>query len=269
MFRKTRLADVVRNNNFLYQVAFYVYTYLPQQIQFIKTYLFDRHFSKKYDFQSIKKYKNKHRGERCFVVGTAPSLRMEDLDLIQSYASFSCNSIVLAFDKTSWRPTYYGVQDNGVNKLRDKVIEHQNEFEQIFVGVTSSKKTPDIGCPAANYILHLLNHSKKGTRHCYKATSQADRYLYDGYSISYSMLELAIYMGFKEIILLGIDCDYSLKKAHFIEYTDDRDLNASIKMYQAYECIKVYADQKDVKILNASRGWKLDVFECVRLEEVL
>ena len=269
MLRKTRIADKIRNHDFLYQAAFYGYTFLPQQMQFIKTYLIDRHFSKQYDFKSIRKYKNIHNGELCFVVGTAPSLQMADLELIKNYTAFSCNSIVLAFDKTDWRPSYYGVQDRGVNKLRDKIMAHQNEFRDILVGVTSADETPDIGCPAVNYILQRLDHSKRGIKHCYKATSRADKYLYDGYSIVYSMLELAMYMGFRDIVLLGVDCDYSSKNAHFIEYTKDRDQNASIKMYKAYECIRKFAESRGIRIRNASRGWKLDVFECVRLEEIL
>lgn len=269
MLRKTRIADKVRKNDILYQIAFYGYTYLPQQICFMKRYIFDRFFSKKYNFRSIKKYKNKHKGESCFIVGTAPSLQAGDLELIRDYPAFSCNSIVLIFSQVDWRPTYYGVQDSGVNKLSEVIKQYEKELSEIFVGVSTAKETPDIGCHAINYILQRLDHSKRGIKHHYKATSHADKYLYDGFSITYSMIELAMYMGFDEIILLGVDCDYSPEKAHFIEYTSDRDLNASIKMYQAYECIKKYSEKKNIKIKNASRGWKLDVFECVQLEDVL
>ncbi len=52
-----------------------------------------------------------HRGRRGFIVGNGPSLRMEDLDRLQSEISFGSNKIYLAFDKTAWRPTYYSVID--------------------------------------------------------------------------------------------------------------------------------------------------------------
>ena len=53
-----------------------------------------------------------------------------------------------------------------------------------------------------------------------KFSHDAHSFLYDGYSITYSLLQLAIYMGFKEIILLGCDSNYSIDqtKQHFVDY---------------------------------------------------
>jgi len=39
--------------------------------------------------------------------------------------------------------------------------------------------------------------------------------VFDGSTIAYSVLQLATYMGFKEIYLLGADCDYSGAVSHF------------------------------------------------------
>lgn len=49
--------------------------------------------------------------ERCFIVGNGPSLTMSDLQAISEEDCFGANHIYKLFDKTSWRPKYYVLQD--------------------------------------------------------------------------------------------------------------------------------------------------------------
>ena len=84
-------------------------------------------------------------------------------------------------------------------------------------------------------------------------------------------------MGFKEIYLLGVDCDYNvfrkadgeiitsrMKINHFhpeyVEtlYTVDIGLQTA-----GYQAAREYADNNGLKIYNATRGGKLEVFERV------
>lgn len=60
---------------------------------------------------NIKALKNKHKGQRCFIVGSGPSLKVDDLNKLKDEVTFACNKIYLAFNDTSWRPTYYSVYD--------------------------------------------------------------------------------------------------------------------------------------------------------------
>ncbi|HJD45240.1 MAG TPA: hypothetical protein H9909_00215, partial [Candidatus Mediterraneibacter norfolkensis] len=55
--------------------------------------------------------KNKHKGERCFVIGNGPSLTAEDLELLKGEITFAANRIYMLFDRTDWRPTYYFCAD--------------------------------------------------------------------------------------------------------------------------------------------------------------
>lgn len=96
--------------------------------------------------------------------------------------------------------------------------------------------------------------------------------VFNGYSVTYSMLQIAVYMGFKEIYLLGCDCSYSQDKTkqHFIE-SGHHDNYASIagkRMICAYKYAKEFADKHDIKIYNATRGGMLEVFERVNLEDL-
>jgi len=94
-------------------------------------------------------------------------------------------------------------------------------------------------------------------------------------TVTYSCIQLAAYMGFKEIYLLGVDLDYSyMRKAdgeivynsnqtdHFhsdyvkVIYSPDVDLQNA-----GYIAAKEYANKNDLRILNATRGGKLEIFE--------
>lgn len=259
----------IKQNKILYIIYYLIVHYIPRNIHFFFLYL-GRNYGRKYHFKEIRKYYRIHEGKRCFIVATAPSLCIDDLELIIDEYSFGVNSIVNVFDKVTWRPTYYGVQDSGVEKVKDKILKYRCEMQEFFVGISPiARMVPHFGCDAVNYLLDVLDHDKRGTKHILKATDRADHYLYDGFSITYSMIELAMYMGFKEIVLLGVDCDYSGNQLHFDNYTTEKVPNASINMYQAFCHMRVYAEKKGIRIMNASRGFKLKAFECRTLEDIL
>ena len=58
------------------------------------------------------RYKDKHLGQRCFIIGNGPSLKAKDLDKIKGEFSFGANMIYKIFPETNWRPTYYFVEDS-------------------------------------------------------------------------------------------------------------------------------------------------------------
>ena len=78
-------------------------------------------------------------------------------------------------------------------------------------------------------------------------------------------------MGFSEIYLLGVDCNYKIgsKNNHFIaEETEDNRDHGEDAMIKAYEYAKKYADAHDIKIYNATRGGMLEVFERVDFDNL-
>ena len=53
-------------------------------------------------------YKNKHAGQRVFLVGNGPSLAETDMNLLKDEKTIAMNRISLIYPKaTKWRPTYY------------------------------------------------------------------------------------------------------------------------------------------------------------------
>ena len=81
------------------------YILFPIRRQLKKMGLGDR------DLEKIKSLKDIHKGKRCFVIATGPSLRIEDIKKIENEYTIGINSIFKLYGETSWRPTYYAMTD--------------------------------------------------------------------------------------------------------------------------------------------------------------
>lgn len=223
-------------------------------------------------FIKLLNLKNKYDGERCFIIGTGPSLTVSDLELLNNEITFGVNSICKVIDQTKWRPTFFGIQDKGVyEKLEKQIVD--NFSDNVFVSDSLCKKynVPKnyICFPyTTNYKLYLNKYMEYST----KFSDDAYCIVYDGWTIVYSLIQIAIFMGFKELYLLGCDCSYPMgQKNHFIEsgFVDRREYLNYEKMTTAYKEAKKYVDLHDIKIFNCTRGGMLEVFPRKSLEEVL
>lgn len=222
-------------------------------------------------YKNLKTKKDIHNNERCFIIATGPSLTMDDLNKLRNEKTFGMNSLCKIFGQMGWETTYYGIQDYLVyDKLKIEISNIKKSIVLIGDRIKESKQLDDRWCV---YPLHMLNHAvtydeltAKFSEDCYKA-------VYDGYTITYSLIQIAVYMGFKEIYLIGCDCNYSDNKEeqHFISsgVFDSSYKTAGNRMIFAYKKAKEYADKHDVKIFNATRGGMLEVFQRVDLDEVL
>lgn len=225
-------------------------------------------------FLKIRKLQGKYYGERCFIIATGPSLTIEDIELLKDEYTFGMNSICKIYSQTTWRPTFYGIQDRHVfEKLRD-IVFNQDPSTIMFLAEELCKNVEmhdnyvafpyDVGYHYIN-LRKMDDYFAKFSEDCYDV-------VYDGYSITYSLIQIAVYMGFKEIYLLGADCSYTVgSKNHFVE-SGYIDKNANLnhdKMIKGYEAAKKYADEKGIQIINCTRGGMLEVYDRKSLEAVL
>ena len=223
-------------------------------------------------FVPLRKLKKKYKGKRCFVICTGPSLTIADLELLKDEYVFGMNSTAMIFDKTTWRPDFYGIQDGAVyERIKEAVANPENGM--VFVPYSFKKRygTPDnwfyFHCCGAYHLFECYQLEK------YYSKFSKDSYVrvYDGFTITYSILQLAYYMGFDEIYLLGADCTYMGKKKHFIEHGNNpSNLDiATDRLTASYMCANKFAQKHNLKIFNATRGGMLEVFPRVSLEEIL
>lgn len=208
-------------------------------------------------YKQIIKYKGIHKGQRCFIVATGPSLILNDLNKLKNEITISMNSIVKLFDQTDWRPTYYGIQDVDVYKKIKHDIEC-SDLQHIFYGDSINHFCLKSAIPfRLDLQKHLLGDLSV------KFSPDFSKIVYDGHTITYSMIQLAVYMGFNEIYLLGCDTNYSGPKSHIAEYGElpkgiDKFYDCAIA---GYNKAKEYAEKHSIRIYNVTRGGMLEVFE--------
>lgn len=268
-------------NSFLYPVGVYIK-------MLYKNFIYDFYLKSKMQlrrkgilhetkFDSLRKLKNSNKGKRCFIVATGPSLTFEDLRQLKGETVIGVNSLVKVLDNLDYVPDYLGIQDGGVYEKIGPLIEKCKVPNIFITDVLYARK-----CNSKDdqkYILYPkynCRHSSHSNRRPLSSGFSEDPSIvvYDGYSITYSMLQIAVYMGFSEIYLLGCDCSYdvSSEKQHFVEsgYYDKIADTVGERMIYAYTVAKEWLDKNrpDVKVFNATRGGMLEVFPRKTLDEL-
>lgn len=225
-------------------------------------------------YLDIKAYCGIHQGKRCFIVATGPSLTLADVQALEKEITFGMNSIPKLYGDTPWRPTYYGIQDcNVYEKMESVICQTYRNADNVFVSDTIAERFP-VPKNFHQFPYDTVYHDNQLEIDKYFAKFSPDSYsiVYDGYSITYSLIQLAVYMGFKEIYLLGADCSYKRgAKNHVVESgNDDKNEEKNHdKMIVGYQKAREYADSHGIKIVNCTRGGMLEVFPRMNLEDVL
>jgi len=245
------------------------------------------------DFESIPEIcllENIHKEKRCFLIGNGPSLTVEDLTILYEHSeiSFACNNIAKILIQTPWRPTYYlfhdfmfldhkqdsiytGADYNFFPKLNDVTVKNIAVFDD-FLKQFSGKIFYYNSIPITP--LHPIP----------RFSPNASKALYLSSTVMYLMIQIVVYMGFSHIYLIGVDgtmsslqnpSEYMSEKRHFYEEdietiikkrTYSTSLNSEdcyMLMTNAYQKADEYTRERGIKIYNATRGGKIEVFERV------
>lgn len=224
------------------------------------------------NYKKLKALKNAYAGERCFIIATGPSLRAEDLKALENEVTFGMNSLCMLYDQMDWRASYIGVQDRRVFEKIEPYLEKYCKDNVLI--------SDDI-CKEFDKRKEWIFFPYNGSYHAYdtmlrnklwaKFSKNCHHMVYDGYTITYSLLEIACYMGFKEIYLLGADCNYQEgQKNHFVEAGVRESSYEYIqdKLFCGYRKAKEFADKQGIKIYNATRGGMLEVFPRVDFDSI-
>ena len=222
------------------------------------------------DFEELEKYRNIHEGERCFIICTGPSLTLEDVERLKGEYTFSMNSIIKLFLQTDWRPSYYVIEDLDAYMKLEEDLDRYCPTPFFISDWLADRVEPKI--ETVLFPFDMLNHFSVGFHLSprFRFSGNAYAMMYNGFSVTFIIMQLAVYMGFKEIYLLGCDCNYSGEKTHFVDYgAVQTSVSLTQKMTEAYRVAKKYADEHGIKIYNATRGGKLEVFERVDFDNVI
>lgn len=220
------------------------------------------------------KYKDKYNGKECVIVANGPSLTPDDLDKLNKFMTFGVNRIYVMFDKTMWRPDFYICQDATiVRSCKSEIESFIGNKSEIFINPTGQKRY-DI----SNAIYYSLNR-KKTKKHIRPNFGIEGKYTFSNGFVTYTAIQLAVFMGFNKIYLIGADHYYSKNDNAICKesYPDPRmyapdkvGQNPDIDYNtQIYIVAKQYCEEHGIKIYNATRGGKLEVFKRVQLDKIL
>jgi hypothetical protein len=242
--------------------------------------------------------KHCHAGKRAFVIGNGPSLRMSDLEKLTGEITFASNRIFVCFNETLWRPMYYAT---GYEKICREFLESVDGtmIKCIFAPEPKALDEKYSGDSREKQQIAFINQKWRQGDYDFLHFSYLPNFqVFTGGTVTYILMQLAFFMGIRELYLLGVDCNYNISEAkqrsktvlangnRYVMYEvedarDDhfhKDYHAKgelasvpdIQMHlKAYRLAKEVYETHGGRIINLSRGGELDVFERGNFDEVV
>jgi len=227
------------------------------------------------------KLKNIYYGKRCFLIGNGPSLLIEDINKLSSEISMGCNGIYQLFEKSEWRPSCFFAEDsiflNNHVQTNNELVYLLNNCSYLFTTLISD-------------LYDKYNYKYDKLFYLYTCKTQVNdimfssdltQKIYSAATTLYTMFQVAAYMGIKEIYLLGVDFSFKREideKGDLIVKTDIKNHADIIEetdgvyykdtILKGYLIAKEYADSHGMKIYNATRGGKLEVFKRINFDDL-
>lgn len=221
----------------------------------------------------LRRLRNRYAGERCFILGNGPSLNHMDLAKLRDEYTFGMNRIFLMFEELGFTTSFFV-------SMNDLVVEQSvDDIRQLKIPKFVNWRARRWLQPQDDlYYLYATYAGPKFSRF-------ATRRLWEGATVTYVSLQLAYYFGFSEVILIGVDHNFTTKGAPnttIISQGDDPnhfnpkyfgkgfrwqlpDLQTSEVAYamarQAYE-------KAGRRVLDATVGGKLTIFPKVDYESL-
>jgi len=209
----------------------------------------------------IRKLKNSYKDKRCFLIGSGPSINKTNLKLLDNEIKVGLNLIY----KTGMKFQLYFVVGNKIPKNNTNDLLDLTDETQLF-----------LGCSAGRWWLKNMEHifppyilRDYGELHVWdNFPLDITKGVRGGHTVTSIALQTLLYLGFKEVYLLGHDCDYRTNGLYFNDNRDigyDRDWDI---IFKSYEVIRRIYERQGAKIYNSTIGGKLEVFERIDLNEV-
>jgi hypothetical protein len=240
-------------------------------------------------------FREKHRGQRCFILANGPSLATQDITPLEGEVTFVTNNFYKHEVLDRWQPTYYALADphyfDGSEKMAVMLrgIAARAHGSSFFVRLKGAKEvlaTQPLLPPERAYYLALAGNIAEAEL---SDVDLAD-YLPGPRNVGVLCLMLAIYMGCSPIYLLGFDHDWLANRGrsgHFYgapapqgnkeaqpptgydAWSYRMIMEYQLELWKGYEKLSQLAIQKGIRILNATNGGFLDVYERVDYAQVV
>lgn len=226
--------------------------------------------------EKLARLENQHWGERCVLIANGPSLSKMDFSLIKNEFTIGMNRIYLLFDKFPFNLNLYiCVNELVLEQFSDEIAELKMmkllnwNRHQLF-----DIKNPDMGFVK----LGMGLEDRFGT--------DLKEPIFSGGTVTFVALQAAYFLGFKEVVLIGLDHNFVEKGTPnaVVKRTASEDQNHFHPNYfpqgskwqlpdlhrseVAYEIAKNTFEKAGRRIIDATEGGKCQVFEKKPYSEV-
>jgi len=147
----------------------------------------------------LRPMRDQYQGKRCFVIGNGPSLRDTDMRKLRNEYTFGLNRIYMMFPELGFETSFYV-------SINDLVVE------QCAADIMQLKMPKFIAWHAREWLrpvenLFLLYTTYTGPRF----TRDITRRIWEGATVTNVAMQVAYYLGFSEVILIGVDHSFATK----------------------------------------------------------
>ena len=147
--------------------------------------------------ERLAKLRNIHAGQRCFIIGGGPSLKQTDLSKLRNEYTIGLNRIFLAFPEMGYQTSY-------LVSINDLVIEQSAaDLQNLAMPRFFAWRGRQWLRPADD--LYFLYTSYTGPKFARDIRGR----VWEGATVTYVALQLAFYLGFQTVILIGVDHNFT------------------------------------------------------------
>ena len=249
------------------------------------------------DLKKNVELKDKYNNERIFILGSGSSILLYDLKVLNNEYVMTQNSFHMHKDISDIEPNFHCV-----------VPYYQSEKEYStwieYIGDMKEKMPSTSFIWGLNTKALIDNHHPELIKQSYyirtkynsltlkKAKVNISKTIMNIPSVLTQCLTVAIYLGFKEIYLLGFDLDqichtndqtygrfYGMSKITETEFEKDANQRLDVEttdgwytwwlMNKQFFLIKHFADQNNISIVNGTQGGILSYFKREPIENII
>lgn len=236
-----------------------------------------------------------HQGQRCFILANGPSVKSLDLTVLEGETVISVSNGYLHADFMRFAPKYHVVPQITYGTMTEDQVArwftemHENIGEaELFLNETEAGIVAERNLFAGRKVRYVALRtnfdeiSDKSIIDIAKPIPRID-------SVPVLALIIAMHMGFKNIVLLGVDHDswrsgyytyaFDLKTqadTDFSVTSDGKILSPNYDTFQSlarlwrqYRRLGTIASANGIRILNGGIGGELDEFERIPLNVLL
>ena len=249
------------------------------------------------DLKKNVELKDKYNNERIFILGSGSSILLYDLKVLSNECVMTQNSFHMHNDISDINPTFHCVVPYyQTDKEHSIWVDYINDMkvrmpDSLFIWGLNTKSLID------KYHEDLRDKSYYlRTRYnlltLKKAKVNISKTIMTIPTVLTQCLTVAIYLGFKEIYLLGFDLDqichtndqtygrfYGMSKITETEFEKDANQRLDVEttdgwytwwlMNKQFFLIKDFADQNNISIVNGTKGGLLSYFKREPIENII